>query len=180
MKPKIVHPSGILCKCGCGFETLNYNGTKRKFIYSHHSRGAHNPNWHGGKQYVGKYILLWLPNHPRASKRGCVMEHIVVAEKILGRSLYPNEVVHHKDQNGHNNNPNNLEIMDRGLHTIHHRTGAKNPQYTKEGLLVHLAKLLPITITTYRKQYKYPSHETYRLYFGSWSNAVNLASKLSQ
>lgn len=32
-------------------------------------------------------------------------------EVKLGRLLSPEEVVHHKDENGHNNDPENLELM---------------------------------------------------------------------
>ncbi len=37
--------------------------------------------------------------------------HRQVAEQILGRSLKPGEVVHHKDGNRRNNAPENLEVF---------------------------------------------------------------------
>lgn len=37
--------------------------------------------------------------------------HRVVAEEKLGRPLEPGEVVHHKDGNKRNNDPDNLEIF---------------------------------------------------------------------
>lgn len=39
------------------------------------------------------------------------MKHRVVAEKMLGRPLRPGEVVHHKDGDKHNNDPENLMIF---------------------------------------------------------------------
>ena len=42
---------------------------------------------------------------------GCVYEHIVQAEKKLGRFLSDKEVVHHKDRNRTNNNLDNLMIF---------------------------------------------------------------------
>ncbi len=39
-------------------------------------------------------------------------EHRVVAERILGRSLKPGEVVHHIDGNKRNNSPENLMIFE--------------------------------------------------------------------
>lgn len=38
-------------------------------------------------------------------------EHRVVAEKMLGRSLKENEVVHHIDKNKKNNHPSNLMVF---------------------------------------------------------------------
>src|SRR5215469_11125658 len=37
--------------------------------------------------------------------------HRVVAERMLGRSLLPGEIVHHRDGNKLNNDPLNLEIL---------------------------------------------------------------------
>lgn len=37
--------------------------------------------------------------------------HRVVAEEILGRKLYPGEVVHHIDGNKRNNSPENLRVF---------------------------------------------------------------------
>jgi hypothetical protein len=44
-------------------------------------------------------------------KTGTKHSHIVVAEEILKRKLKKNEVVHHIDENKHNNNPDNLAIL---------------------------------------------------------------------
>ncbi len=38
-------------------------------------------------------------------------EHRAVAEGVLGRSLRPGEVVHHIDENKHNNAPDNLAVL---------------------------------------------------------------------
>lgn len=39
-----------------------------------------------------------------------MMEHRFVMGQVLGRSLFPNETVHHKDGNRLNNHPSNLEV----------------------------------------------------------------------
>ena len=48
------------------------------------------------------------------------LEHIVTAQKALGRELKPNEVVHHIDCNPGNNKKSNLLICDRKYHTWLH------------------------------------------------------------
>lgn len=65
------------------------------------------------------YLLAWAPEHPRAS-RGRVLEHILVAEKMLGRSLQDDEQVHHKDRDKKNNDPGNLLVLTASEHTRLH------------------------------------------------------------
>lgn len=50
-------------------------------------------------------------------------ESRVIAERILGRSLLDNEVIHHFDEDNTNNNPKNLIVMDKDDHLAHHRHG---------------------------------------------------------
>lgn len=71
------------------------------------------------------YILVYIPNHPRAitsgSFTGYVYEHIVVAEEILGRPLFEGDVVHHLDFNRSNNSPDNLLILSGPMHSKLHK-----------------------------------------------------------
>lgn len=68
-----------------------------------------------------KYKVLYLPNHHRAFSNGTVYEHIVVAEKKIGRKLKDNEVVHHIDKNKSNNSPENILVFRSSAeHTAHH------------------------------------------------------------
>ena len=48
-------------------------------------------------------------------------EHVVIAEKILGRRLKENEVVHHINTDPLDNRHTNLIIMERAMHTILHQ-----------------------------------------------------------
>lgn len=47
-------------------------------------------------------------------------QHRVVAERILKRNLLPGEVVHHKDEDKHNNSPENLVVTSQSQHIREH------------------------------------------------------------
>ncbi len=47
-------------------------------------------------------------------------QHRRVAEKIIGRKLKKSEIVHHIDENKHNNNPSNLKIWNQSEHEKYH------------------------------------------------------------
>lgn len=118
-------PSGLLCKiehCGrpeihrgfCSAHTLQYNNGWIDEVGT--------PNWAKFERKKSKYKYarvsvgyrkVVVPGHPRSDGGGFVGEHRIVLEKILGRYLEPWEVVHHKDGNRLNNQPNNLR-----LHTL--------------------------------------------------------------
>lgn len=49
-----------------------------------------------------------------------VFEHRVVVEQALGRKLKFNEVIHHLDNDGRNNAPDNLIVLSRSKHTLLH------------------------------------------------------------
>ena len=71
-----------------------------------------------------KYGEIYLPKHHRAKKNGYVDEHIVIAEQKIGRQLKKDEVVHHKDKDKSNNNPENLMVFTTmAAHTAFHRGG---------------------------------------------------------
>jgi hypothetical protein len=70
------------------------------------------------------YRMLSVPDHPRADARGYVREHVLVAEKVLERYLDEHEIVHHKDGNKTNNEPENLEVMTLSSHaSLHAQAG---------------------------------------------------------
>jgi hypothetical protein len=65
---------------------------------------------------------------------GWVTEHDLIAEWFYNRKKDPEEEVHHKDFNGKNNLPENLQIMDinehRSYHAkIHNKKMWENPEY---------------------------------------------------
>lgn len=57
------------------------------------------------------FVLVFQPKHPRAVAQGYVPEQYLVAEKVLGRPLTPDEEVRHKNGNTQDNRPSNLEVV---------------------------------------------------------------------
>lgn len=70
-------------------------------------------------------------------KHDKVREHIVIAERALGRPLPPEAVVHHVDEDRANNAPSNLVICpDRAYHNLLHqrmraRDACGNPNWLR-------------------------------------------------
>lgn len=73
------------------------------------------------------YLLIYRPKHHRASTDGYVYQHILVAEKGLGRKLRSDEVVHHLNFNRADNTSANLLVLTEEQHIRLHvwlRSGA--------------------------------------------------------
>jgi hypothetical protein len=72
--------------------------------------------------FVGK-------RHHLADVRGYAYEHRINAERKIGRRLKPGEQVHHKDENKHNNEEDNLQVIESfELHRhIHGKKENKHP-----------------------------------------------------
>jgi hypothetical protein len=97
-------PKG-LCQCGCGAKTsvpLYNNKSKRqikgeplKFLNGHGLKGSHCYNWKGGKSVNHGRSIIFSPDHPRIIKHKYVYEHILIAEKTLGKFLPIGAVIHH-------------------------------------------------------------------------------------
>lgn len=100
----------VLCACGCGRPAPIATSTSRKLGFE---RGkprrfikGHNV---ARKDSVTGYRRKNTPSHPRY-RYGSVPEHVLIAERALGRILPHGAVVHHVDQNKTNNLPRNLVI----------------------------------------------------------------------
>jgi predicted amidophosphoribosyltransferase len=94
--------AGKFCSRRCKYEAQRYKGKpESKWL---HSAG---------------YVLVWCPTHPRAT-RGRVLEHILVAEQMLGRPISRDEHVHHIDGNRQNNSPSNLTVVTASEHAKLH------------------------------------------------------------
>ena len=85
-----------------------------------HNVGAKNGMWRGGRSIASNgYVLIRVgTSHHLADVRGYAYEHRLKAEKKLGRSLRPGEIVHHVDGNKRNNRHSNIEVLPSSAH--HH------------------------------------------------------------
>lgn len=101
---------------------MKNNGIKARTAAKRNQYGENNDSWRGGKIVdEAGYTLIQCKGHPRASKCGAyVMEHILVAEKTIGRYLADNEVVHHINGRKWDNRPENLAVMTKSEHVKLH------------------------------------------------------------
>lgn len=124
------------CQCGCGekapiarenrFTIGVVKGEPRRFIKGHNKRactGSKNSMWNGGKILRSDgYIHIWNPSHPRANSKGYVAEHILIAEKTLGKFLPDRAVIHHANRIKSDNRKENLVICENNAyHKLLHR-----------------------------------------------------------
>lgn len=95
--------------------------------------GENNANWKGGRiikktiRHGLKYIMVRCPEHP-AAVNGYVFEHRLIMEKHLGRFLYADEIIHHKNGNTQDNRIENLELSKQSAHATFHN---KKRDYSK-------------------------------------------------
>lgn len=97
-------------------------------------KGAYNGRWNGGRIIdEDGYVLIKDYNHPHSDRHNYVREHRLVMEKVLGRYLESNEVVHHKDGNKQNNHPDNLELYSSNKQHLAETLAGQIPKWTPEG-----------------------------------------------
>lgn len=84
--------------------------------------GDKHPNWKGGK-FTNKqgYVFVRIKTHTRVDKNGYVKEHVLVAEKALGRFLTKEEVIHHINEVKSDNRLENLYLFESNYaHSEYH------------------------------------------------------------
>jgi len=92
-------------------------------------------NWKGGQFTDGDgYVRILRPEHPRANNNGYIRRSHLVAEKILGRYLYPEEITHHENEIRDDDSPENIKVTTNGEHTSYHnKKNEKNRRRNKLG-----------------------------------------------
>src|ERR1043165_3889088 len=104
------------CQCDCGNEVVVRSGNLRigdtkTCGASVHRRGKNNPQWNGGRGKHSKgYIVLRGITRIDGNYSKGVLEHVFVMESHLGRRLFSDETVHHKNGVRDDNRIENLEL----------------------------------------------------------------------
>lgn len=115
IRPTGTHRGAViwLVRCDCGTEkevlgiNLRYGGSKSCGCLKRElaqRRGEECHNWKGGRKLTkGGYVEILIDGK-------YVPEHRFVMEQHLGRPLFPDETVHHKNGFRNQNNIDNLEL----------------------------------------------------------------------
>jgi hypothetical protein len=94
--------------CSAHLEKLRRNGDPTVTKKKGPPKGSGNPNT---KYYTTDgYVRLYRPTDPTSWKTGFKLEHTIVMEEFLGRPLYEEESVHHKNGVRDDNRIENLEL----------------------------------------------------------------------
>ena len=79
-------------------------------------KGKQHPKYKASWKNKDGYVYVYSPNHPRTGNSGSIPQHVLIAEKVLGRYFKPGECVHHINGNRADNRNCNLLICSRSFH----------------------------------------------------------------
>src|SRR5690242_4368171 len=82
----------------------------------------HHWNAEGRVLTTNGYVMVRARDHFHVDGKGWAHEHVMLAEKALGKQLPRGAQVHHVDGNKQNNAPNNLVVCeDASYHRLLHQ-----------------------------------------------------------
>lgn len=103
-------------------------------------RGKDNPRHKSRQIKEGRKVMIW------NDENKLVYEHRDVMEKVIGRKLKTNEIVHHVNCDPLDNRPENLSLMTKGEHLKAH--------FSSNGLLKELMERTIIKFNEEEKKYE--------------------------
>lgn len=125
-------------------------------------KGDQHCQWQGGRTTdKSGYVLVKVPDHPKANRAGYVREHRLVMERYLGRYLTDDEVVHHKNDMTDDNRLENLELFAKNSDHLAETLKGKCPNWSQRGrqkLLATAAKKRSLDMTKEELQSLYADH----------------------
>lgn len=88
-------------------------GMKKPWAIPPHYEGEKNSNWKGGKIKNHGYWFIYNPSHPTKAtlNNHYVRQSVIIAEKILGRFLKKEELIHHINGIKDDDRPENLYLF---------------------------------------------------------------------
>jgi len=128
----------VAVSLGVTYQTLQYHRRiwGGKPLRQARSSGAAHASWRGGF-FIDRwgYRMVLCPDRGKCSKY--VGEHVLVAEKMIGRELLSNEVAHHINGIKLDNRESNLIVVTRAQHRkLHAQLDALAFQLVATGLIV--------------------------------------------
>lgn len=112
------------------------------------------------------YRVMYRPEHPNAMSsknwKGYIYEHILIAERMMGRPLRKEEVVHHLNEDKADNRESNLLVLEHGQHTKLHnwlkgalgeRSTSVNEVKTEKSKSVRYCSICSLTLKNSQKKY---------------------------